>query len=241
MNRRTAVVIGATGLVGQELVRELCNREEYGDVIVLTRRAIDQKHPKLHIKVIDFNYLEGMHIGLVDDVYCCLGTTMKKAKSKQAFRQVDLDYPLQLASLAKKNNARQFLVISAMGADSKSAFFYNRIKGLMEEQLTVIELPRLQIFRPSLLLGDRKEFRFGESIGAKVMSLIGWAMVGPLKSFRAIRAEQVALAMVEKALEPLSRKVIVHNSAAIEKVERVRRISKDDEQNASHLKEKEVN
>lgn len=222
MNKRTAAVIGATGLVGQELVKELCSRNEYESIIVITRRSVDQHHPKLKVKKIDFNDLESADIRPVDDVFCCLGTTMKKAKSKEAFRQVDLDYPLQLASIAQKNNAQQFLVISAMGADSSSIFFYNRIKGLMEEHLKEMDLPRLQIFRPSLLVGDREEFRLGEIVGAKMMGLIGWAMVGPLRSYRAIHAEQVALAMVENALMPSSKKVIVHNSTAIEKVERTK-------------------
>ncbi|KIL49625.1 NAD(P)H-binding protein [Jeotgalibacillus soli] len=220
MQMRTAFVIGATGLVGQQVVKELCERVEYASIIVVTRRAFEFNHPKIQVRQIDFDYLEGAHIGLVDDVFCCLGTTMKKAKSKEGFRLVDLDYPLQFASIAKKNNVRQFLVVSAMGADPSSPIFYNRIKGLMEEQLKEIELPRLQIFRPSILLGDRKEFRLGETIGGKIASAIGWAMVGPLKSYRAIRAEQVALAMVEKALAPAKRPVVIHTSADIEKVER---------------------
>ncbi|KIL52772.1 oxidoreductase [Jeotgalibacillus campisalis] len=222
MKKRTALVIGATGLVGKEVVKELCSREEYSEVTAITRSSFNMNHPKLINKIIDFDYLEGMHVGVVDDVYCCLGTTMKKAQSKAAFRKVDLDYPLQFASLAKQNNVSQFLVISAMGADSSSPFFYNKIKGLMEEQLREMDLPKLQIFRPSLLLGDREEFRFGESIGAKVMTLIGWAMVGPLKTYKAVRGEQVALAMVEKALEGRSSTVVVHNSAEIEKTERTK-------------------
>ncbi|MDG5472797.1 oxidoreductase [Jeotgalibacillus sp. ET6] len=220
MRQRTAVVIGATGLVGQEVVKELCKREEYSEVTAITRTHMNITHQKLINKIIDFDYLEGMHLGLVDDVYCCLGTTMKKAGSKAAFRKVDLDYPLQFASLAKKNNVRQFLVISAMGADPASPFYYNKIKGLMEEQLKEMNLASLLIFRPSLLLGDREEFRFGETIGAKVMTLVGWAMVGPLKTYKAVRAEQVALAMVEKAMNDPYENVLVYSSAEIEKTER---------------------
>ncbi|PPA69738.1 NAD(P)H-binding protein [Jeotgalibacillus proteolyticus] len=222
MKKRTALVAGATGLVGKEVVKELCRREEYSEIIAITRSELKLEHPKLTNKVIDFNYLEGVHIGLADDIYCCLGTTIKKAKSKEAFRMVDLDYPLQLAVLAKKNNAQQFLVISAMGASPSSRFFYNKIKGLMEEQLKGLGLTRLQIFRPSLLIGDREEFRFGETLGAKVMSFAGWMLVGPLKSYKAIRAEQVALAMVEKALTPPVQKVEIHKSGAIEQVERTK-------------------
>lgn len=220
MRQRTAVVLGATGLVGQEVVKELCRREEYSEVTAITRTRLTINHQKLINKIIDFDYLEGMHLGLVDDVYCCLGTTMKKAGSKAAFRKVDLDYPLQFASLAKKNNVRQFLVISAMGADPSSPFYYNKVKGLMEEQLKEMNLAGLQIFRPSLLLGDREEFRFGESIGAKVMTLAGWAMVGPLRTYKAVRAEQVALAMVEKAIKDPHENVLVYSSAEIEKTER---------------------
>ena len=220
MKKRTAAVVGATGLVGQELIKELCMRKEYEEIIVITRRPIKQEHPKLTVKIIDFNYLESAHLGFVDDVYCCLGTTKKKAKSKEAFRQVDLDYPLQLALIAKRNNVQQFLVISALGADSSSVFLYNRIKGLMEEHLKEIDLPRLQIFRPSLLLGDRKEFRLGETIGTKVMGLLGWVLIGRLSSYRAVRAEQVALAMVEKALTPSNDKVDIYNSAVIENTAR---------------------
>ena len=112
-----------------------------------------------------------------------------------------------------------------MGADSSSVFLYNRIKGLMEEHLKEIDLPRLQIFRPSLLLGDRKEFRLGETVGGKIIGLIGWAMVGRMRSYRAIRAEQVALAMVEKALIPSNEKVCVYNSAIIENMTRTNRMT----------------
>ncbi len=197
---RTALVAGATGLVGGHLVRELVGRPEYRHVTVLVRRELDFAHPKLTQHAVDFDHLE-MHADAfsVDDVFCCLGTTIKKAGSQPAFRKVDFDYPLAMGRHAKAQGARRFLIVTAMGANAGSSIFYNRVKGEVENALAGLELPALLIFRPSLLLGERQEQRFGESVAAAVTKVINPLMVGGLRKYRGIAGLTVARAMIAAA------------------------------------------
>ncbi|WP_373514308.1 oxidoreductase [Persicitalea sp.] len=212
---KTALVIGATGLIGQQLVDQLLQSDQYSEVKVLVRKPFDKKHPKLVEIVYNFGQPEP-NVVQGDDVYCCLGTTMKKAGSKEAFIKVDHDYPLQIARLAKQNGATQYLIVTAMGADPTSSFFYNRVKGNVEADLKEVGFAALHIFRPSLLLGNREERRLGEKIGEAVMRVFNPVMVGPLKKYRAIEASKVARAMVVAAQDPLTEQVVqgvfVHES-----------------------------
>ncbi|WP_149096010.1 oxidoreductase [Paenibacillus terrae] len=199
---RKAVVVGATGLVGGYVVRELLVQKEYSRVMVVGRRALEIKHPKLEQALIDWEHPQEAASAFegVDDVFCCLGTTMKKAGSKEQFRQVDLDYPVLTARLGKEAGAVQMLTISSMGADPESRVFYNRTKGEAEEALADIGLPALHLFRPSLILGTRPERRFGEAAAAVVMKALDGVMTGKLASYRAIPASVIARAMVRIAL-----------------------------------------
>ena len=138
----------------------------------------------------------------VDDVYCCLGTTIKKAGSKDNFRKVDFHYPLELAKIAKKNNVPQFNIVTAMGADAKSSIFYNKVKGEVEEAIIKLKIDNTNIFRPSLLMGDRKESRKGEKIGIALAKIINPLMVGPLRKYRGIKATDVARAMLINSKMP---------------------------------------
>jgi len=193
---KTALVAGASGLVGRELLQFLLERPVYAEVHLLVRQLLPLTHPKLVQHVVDFDHLD-RHRELfgVDDVFCCLGTTIKVAGSQAAFRRVDYEYPLALAQLAQAEGAQQFLLITAMGSDPQSKIFYNRTKGEVEQAIGALALPALHIFRPSLLLGDRQEFRLGERISAVLMKGLGFLFVGGLAKYKAIAGRTVAFAM----------------------------------------------
>lgn len=215
---KTALVVGATGLIGSALLEYLLNEMYYQKVIVLTRRSLPIDHPKLEEIIVDFDHLQDTQLSKrVDDVYCCLGTTMKKAGSKEAFRRVDYYYPLKTAQLALKNGASQYLIVTALGANKKSIFFYNRVKGEVEEALWKLNFKGLHIFRPSLLLGHRKEQRFGEKIGEIIMKFIQPFLIAKLKKYRPIKDIRVATAMYKIAQENLKGRYI-YESDRIEKI-----------------------
>lgn len=212
MGMRAAIVVGATGLTGTSLVEQLCENDEYVSVTVITRRAPAYTHPKLEVKIRNFDVLEEKDIEFAHELYCCLGTTIKKAGSREAFEKVDFEYPLTIASLAKNRGIPHMLVITAMGANENSPFYYNRVKGKLEHDLMELGLQRLSIIRPSLLVGEREEFRFGEKAGEKVLKLAKPLLVGPLKRTRAIEASQVAKAMLVIALYGDKQPVTIYQS-----------------------------
>lgn len=211
----TAIVAGATGLIGRELVNELLNHPDYERVYVLVRQSFPLSHNKLTVISINFDALDIPQPLFVDaDVFCTLGTTMKKAGSKESFRKVDLDYPLALARLAQSAGARQFLIVTAMGASEQSSIFYNRVKGEVERRLQSAGWPMLHIFRPSLLLGERQEFRFGERAAAVLMKPLGFVWIGPLRKYKPIAGRSVAAAMV-RAAEQRAEGAHIYESAEI--------------------------
>ena len=218
MEKRTALVAGASGLTGSHLIKFLCNNEAYEKVTIIVRQAVSYSHPKLTIKIKNLDQVKTNDFEGVDDFFCCLGSTMKKAGSKEAFEQVDLLAPVQMAKHAQAQGAKHMLVISAMGANPNSSIYYNRIKGKMEEQVSELQLPQVSIFRPSLLMGDRQEFRLGERLGAIFMNLLKSSFIGPLKKYRAIEAQQVAFAMMQKALSTQSKSVSIYESEEIQKI-----------------------
>ncbi|MBK3495478.1 NAD(P)H-binding protein [Viridibacillus sp. YIM B01967] len=215
MLMRSAIVVGATGLTGQELVKCLCESEEYVEITVIARRELKYEHPKLVVKVRHFDQLEENDFEFAHELYCCLGTTRKKAGSKATFEKVDLEYPLNIASIAKKRGIPHVLVISAMGANENSKFYYNRVKGRMEHNLIALELPQLSIFRPSLLMGNREELRLAENLGGVAINLLKPVFFGALKKYRAIPAKKLAEAMHIIALYSKKQKVAVYDSTAI--------------------------
>jgi uncharacterized protein YbjT (DUF2867 family) len=198
---KKALIAGATGLIGKELLALLLEDPQYEQVIALVRKALPIQHKKLVQQVTDFDHLEEVseHFRDVADVFCTLGTTIKKAKTKEAFRKVDYEYPVRLAQLAMQNGAQQFLIVTAMGANRDSGIFYNQVKGQVEEKLRGIGLPALHIFRPSLLLGERAESRLGEQIGSVLAGVLTPLMVGGLRKYRPIHVKTVAQAMVHTA------------------------------------------
>lgn len=212
MGMRSALVVGATGLTGGELLKCLCENEEYVSVTVIARRKPAYEHPKLDVIIRAFDEIEENDIVFAHELYCCLGTTIKKARSREAFEQVDFHYPLHVASLAKKRGIPHLLVITAMGARERSLFYYNRVKGKLEQDLQALDLPQLSIIRPSLLVGKREEFRLGEKIGEVLLRILNPLLIGPLKRFRSIEAKQVAFAMMLIALHSPKNKVAIFTS-----------------------------
>jgi len=201
-DKRTALVLGATGLVGSKLVRLLNNDDAYTMITVPARRDSDVSGEKVKQHIIDFDRMEEkVHLFKVDDVFCCLGTTMKKAGSREAFKKVDYHYVVQAAKHAKDAGTSRFLVITAMMANPRSSVFYNRVKGEVEEKLQTMGFEVLHIFRPSLLLGERNEQRFAEELGMKILPWLSFLMVGPAKKYRPVEAEGVAIAMKTAALD----------------------------------------
>ncbi|GGC59008.1 nucleoside-diphosphate sugar epimerase [Marinobacter halophilus] len=191
------LVMGATGLTGRLVVEKLLGRSEITSVVVPVRRSLGLDNPKLVEQVIDFDHLEA-HAGIfeVDALVCCLGTTIKKAGSQEAFRKVDYDYALTAATLAHIGGAQTMILMSAVGASSGSSVFYSRVKGELEDAVRGLGFPCLAIYHPSLLLGDRKEQRAGEALGMAMMPVANRALLGPMRKYRAIEAETVAAAMV---------------------------------------------
>ncbi|KAA0231840.1 oxidoreductase [candidate division KSB1 bacterium] len=203
---KTALVLGASGLVGSHCLQLLLDNAAYDKIIVWLRKPLPVQHAKLEQDMIDFDQLSPYADKLknVQEIFCCLGTTIKKAGSPEAFYKVDFTYPHEIAKLAAQNGVQQFLIVTALGANSRSSIFYNRVKGEIETALGKLPLPGLQIFRPSLLLGERQEFRLGERIGAIVFTALSFAFFGRLRRYRAIAASVVAEAMIRIAQQNLT-------------------------------------
>ena len=199
---RSALVLGATGLVGGHCLQLLLQNEAYEKVTALVRKPFAWSHPKLTCSVIDFENLEHDAASIrARDVFCCLGTTIKQAGSQAAFRKVDFEYPARFARLVAANGAEQFLLVSALGANARSTIFYNRVKGEAENAIAALPFRVVHIMQPSLLLGERAETRRGEKIGEAVFKATAPIWVGPLRKYRPIAARAVAGAMIHLALQ----------------------------------------
>ena len=188
---RTALLLGATGLVGRELLRLLLDDARVERLTVIARRPTGNTHPKLDERILDLSEMQQHPDAFAAEaIFCTLGTTIRKAGSQEAFRVVDYDYPLMAARLGKQQGARHYLLVSALGANASSRIFYNRVKGEVERDLLALNYPRTTIARPSLLLGDREEFRLGE----RVFERLGWLMP---PAYKPVHARDVAAALVD--------------------------------------------
>ncbi|WP_420149831.1 oxidoreductase [Spirosoma sp.] len=206
---KTALVLGATGLVGESLTHQLVDSPFYSNVKVLVRKPLSWQHPRLQEIQFDFDHPNGL-LTKADDIFCCLGTTIKKAGSREAFRKVDYQYPLDIARLSLANGAQQFAIVTAVGADAKSSIFYNRVKGEIERDLASLPYSTLLIFRPSLLLGERAENRFGERVATTFMKLFN--PIIPDK-YKGVEASKVANAMLQTMQQGLTGKHIFESDA----------------------------
>ncbi len=208
MTLKTAIIFGATGLIGSHVLRELINDDRYSQIILFSRKSINTGNSKVREIITGFeskqlleNHMNG------DEIYCCLGTTIRKAKSREAFRKVDYDLPVMIGVAAKKNNIPKMLVVSSLGADATTSNFYLRTKGEMEQTLRSLGVASLHFFRPSMLLGKRDESRPAETIGKTLMNTFSFLFVGGLKKYKAIHADTVARAMIAVANSPLAEEI----------------------------------
>lgn len=209
---KTAIIIGATGLTGQALLSQLLKDDFFNHVVVFVRKKIDITHNKLAQHCIDFNALDS-YKDLVkgDVVFCCMGTTIKVAGSQDAFKKVDFTYPIEFAKIAKQNNINVFCLQSSLGADAKSNNFYLKVKGETEQAIQQLHFNSFASFRPSMLLGNRNEFRLGEKIGKVVMQALSFMFIGKLKRYKAIHVNQVAIAMIKHAKSDKVGNAIIEN------------------------------
>jgi uncharacterized protein YbjT (DUF2867 family) len=209
---KTAIIIGSTGLTGKALLYQLLQDEQFGKVILFLRKELNIKHAKLIQHAVDFNLL-GNYKDLIkgDVVFCCLGTTIKTAGSQDAFKKVDFTYPTEFAKIAKLNGVSTFLLQSSLGADAASNNFYLKVKGETEQALQNLSFNSFATFRPSMLLGDRTEFRFGETIGKLVMRFFSILFIGKLKRYKAIHVNQVASAMIKQSKSNKPGNTVIEN------------------------------
>ena len=207
---KTALVFGSTGLIGSYLIQWLRKSDAYEKIIIFQRKAAATLDPKTQFVQLDFDKMnEYASVIKGDDVFCCLGTTMRKARSRQAFRRVDYEYPAQIARIAKENGVGGYFLVSSVGANIGSSNFYLHTKGETEQAIQKSAFLRLAIFRPSLLLGNRNESRFGERFAQGLYPLFHWLLQGNLKKYRAIPASNVAKAMVFVAVHGYESKIIL--------------------------------
>lgn len=198
MAGKTAVVVGATGAIGRKLVPLLARSPEFAKVIVLHRRPTPFAGlTQVEERIVDFGQLPApLPAECVDAVFCCIGTTQKKAGSTSAFQAVDRDIPIALADWAADRGADVFVGISSIGADADAKSVYMRTKGEMERGVAAAKVRATYLLRPSLLKGERDEFRLAERIGNRVLTVVGPLMVGSLRRYRAVPTDVVAGAMI---------------------------------------------
>jgi len=205
MNARRAWLAGATGVVGGYCLDALLADPAYGAVHTFARRSLSRIDAKLMTHTIDFNRLAAMPAPpAVDDAYCCLGTTMKQAGSRDAFERVDYDYVCAFAHLALRAGASQFLLVSAVGANARSSVYYSRIKGRTEDAVQALPFRSVHLFRPSLLMGPREGHRGGEAFSKTLAPLLAPLLIGPLAKYRPVHARDVALRMIAVAKQSQS-------------------------------------
>lgn len=210
---KSAIILGATGLTGGILLQELLKDPHYDQIILFSRRTVNVENPKLKEYIIDLFELEKHQEQFnADEVFCCIGSTQKKTPNKKIYRKVDYGIPTSAAKLCVKNKIPTFIIVSALGANPSSKFFYNRIKGEMERDVLKQNIEHTYVLRPSLISGDREEKRKFEFFWKQLMKTTDFFMFGPLKKFRAIHPEKIAKTMVYVANQGYERVIIKSNT-----------------------------
>ena len=194
---KSAIILGATGLTGSYILEELLNNDVYDKVISFSRNPLAIKHDKLKSIECDLLNLEEQKDAFkADDVYVCIGTTNNKTPNKKLYREIDFGIPVTAAQLCRENMIDNIAVMSSLGANANSTVFYPKTKGAMESSVLEMEIPNTFLLRPSMIMGPRKEKRFGETMGKMIAFIIGPLLVGPLKKYKGIHAETIAKAMI---------------------------------------------
>ena len=194
---KTALIFGSTGLVGSNLLTLLIKDDYYTAIKIFARSKVNINDPKVEIINLDFNKLsEYSHLIKGDDCFFCIGTTKKKTPNNDEYRNIEYNFPVNIAEIAKNNNVRSFMYVSSLGSNPNTKNTYLKNKGEAEEFLKKLNFSQLSIIRPSFLLGDRNEFRLGEIIGKNIYKKLSFLFQGSLRKFRAIESKNVAKAMI---------------------------------------------
>ena len=212
---KTALLFGASGLVGSHLLDQLIKDTNYSKIKLFVRSVPEISNSKVQIIKTDFNNLENHREDIKgDDCFFCIGTTKQNSPDKSEYRRVELEVPKQIAQIAKSNSVNSFVFISSGYADPKSSGDYLKFKGEVEEELKRLNFPKLALMRPSFLMGDRKEKRVGEKIGIFVFKQLSPLLLGPLKKMKPIHSKTVAKAMIKAANENLEKNIFESNEIA---------------------------
>ena len=212
---KTALLFGSSGLIGGQLLNNLVQNNDYSKIKIFVRSEPEIKDSKIEIIKIDFNNLEN-HIEDIkgDDCFFCIGTTKKNSPDKNEYKRIERDMPVEIAEIAKANSINSFIYVSSGFADPKNSGAYLRYKGEVEEELKKLNFTKLGIMRPSFLMGNRKEKRFGEKIGIFLFKLLSPLFLGPLKKMKPIHSEKVAKVMIKVANEDIQQSVFESNEIA---------------------------
>ena len=216
--KTSAIVLGASGLIGSHLLSLLLKEPRFDSIKVIVRKLLPFQHPKLIQIIADFEHLELKKEEIkADIIFCCLGSTQKKTPDLDLYKKIDHDYPLYFAREGLKNGLSQFHLVSALGANSKSTNFYTKMKGETEEDLKKLSIPSLHLYQPSFLQGDRNENRPLEKLTLVLMKVIDPLLIGSLKKYRSIAAEDVAKAMINESIKN-KKGIFVHQSDQIKEL-----------------------
>jgi uncharacterized protein YbjT (DUF2867 family) len=203
---KKAVLFGASGFIGSYLLTELLNNSDYEQVTVIVRKSLEISHPKLKMWIGDYHSLPALKENIVaDDVFITLGATRKNTPKREVYYQVDHDYPVMAAKIARENGAKSVFLVTAVGANASSGFFYVRTKGETERDIVALGFQHTHIFQPSMLIGNRKENRPLEKVFIKIWALINPVFVGGLSRYRGIEGKDVAKAMNNAAKNPMEK------------------------------------
>jgi uncharacterized protein YbjT (DUF2867 family) len=198
---KSITIIGASGLIGNEVLKLALDNIAIQNITILVRKSQNLNHPKLTEIITDFKNLKDLENKVNGDaLICCLGTTRKKTPNLEEYKNIDFGLTVEIAKIAKINDVQQIYLISAIGADPNSKIFYNRLKGETEQALIKMDFPQTIIYRPSLLIGKRKEFRFGELIAQKLAPIFDVFLIGSLKKYHSISSNTIAKAVINRVL-----------------------------------------
>jgi len=208
--KKTAIILGATGLTGSILLQKLMEDDRYESIKLFSRSKIEGLPNKVTQFIGDLLELEQFKADFIaDEVFCCIGTTAKKTPDKTLYKQIDFGIPVTASKLSKENNISTFLVISAMGANSKSSVFYNRTKGEMEQNVLQQDIKNTFVLRPSIIGGERNEQRILEKLGLGIFKILQPLFIGKFKEYSIINADTIAEAMVNLANNTNNTEVII--------------------------------